>query len=94
ELPVQFKPELPVQFKPELPVQFRPESPVQFRPELPVQFRPEYPPTILLKTLHFELKNRGYTGAYNTLSDSLKRFQISIGKAARNKVILPSNLVF
>ncbi|ALU28007.1 hypothetical protein HX045_15975 [Myroides odoratimimus] len=51
-------------------------------------------PTILLKTLHFELKNRGYTGAYNTLSDSLKRFQISIGKAARNKVILPSNLVF
>lgn len=59
-----------------------------------IKLRLEQKPTIMLKELHSELKDRGYKRAYNTLSDTLNRFQIPIGKALKQKFVLPSNLVF
>ena len=51
-------------------------------------------PEIQLKTLHRELINLGYTGAYSTLSDGLARYKMAIGNKRGEKKVLPTNLSF
>ncbi|AMP99740.1 hypothetical protein AY601_2863 [Pedobacter cryoconitis] len=51
-------------------------------------------PEIQLKTLHQELSNLGYRGAYSTLSDGLARYKMAIGSKKREKKVLPTNLSF
>ncbi len=49
-------------------------------------------PELQLKQLLAELTDRGYLGAYSTLSDGLARYGFRLGKKRGMKIILPSNL--
>ncbi|WP_126247184.1 ISL3 family transposase [Chitinophaga rhizosphaerae] len=49
-------------------------------------------PELQLKQLLAELTDRGYPGAYSTLSDGLARYGFALGKKRGRKTILPSNL--
>lgn len=51
-------------------------------------------PEIQLKTLHKELSNLGYRGAYSTLSDGLARYKMTIGSKKGEKKLLPTNFSF
>lgn len=48
-----------------------------------IKERMERNPSIQLKTLWVELKQKGYSGAYSTLSEALTYYDIRVGKKAR-----------
>ncbi|MNI50423.1 hypothetical protein D3C73_1050830 [compost metagenome] len=52
-----------------------------------IKKRMEAAPNIHLKTLWTELKQKGYPGAYSTLSESLTYYDIRVGKKARQTKI-------
>ncbi|MDA7716901.1 ISL3 family transposase [bacterium] len=59
-----------------------------------IKSRMEQEPDILLTTLWKELKERGYTGAYSTLSEALLYYGIRIGKKAKQKNLPKNKLYF